>query len=506
LAVSFTYNGSTAVPTAAGSYTVIGTITDPNYQGSATGTLVIAQASGSITLSSLSQTYNGSPKPATAITTPSGLAVSFTYNGSTTVPTAAGSYTVIGTITDPNYQGSATSTLVIAQASGSITLSNLSQTYNGSPEPATATTVPSGLAVSFTYNGSSTVPTNAGTYTVIGTITDPNYQGSATNALVIAQASGSIILSSLSQTYNGAPEPATAITTPSGLAVSFTYNGSSTVPTTAGSYIVIGTITDPNYQGSATNSLVINAATISITNLLLTLNKLYDGTTNIALNVTNVGLAGVAAGDSLTLVMTNAQAYLADKNAGSNKLVTVTGLSLAGAAATNYSLPDPFHLTANILPVTLTITANNTNKLVGQDNPSLTASYAGFVGGDDTNALSAPVVLSTTATAASIAGNYPITASGASATNYLIQYFNGNLRVILNTQLVGAQVTANGSGIYVVSWPTISGQTYQLEYEDDLTLNNWQPVGTPFPGVDGVVAITNNLPTSPQRFYRVQVQ
>jgi len=204
--------------------------------------------------------------------------------------------------------------------------------------------------------------------------------------------------------------------------------------------------------------------------------------------------------------MTNAQAYLADKNAGSNKLVTVTGLSLAGAAATNYSLPDPFHLTANILPVTLTITANNTNKLVGQDNPSLTASYAGFVGGDDTNALSAPVVLSTTATAASMAGNYPITASGASATNYLIQYFNGNLRVILNTQLVGAQVTANGSGIYVVSWPTISGQTYQLEYEDDLTLNNWQPVGTPFPGVDGVVAITNNLPTSPQRFYRVQVQ
>ena len=278
------------------------------------------------------------------------------------------------------------------------------------------------------------------------------------------------------------------------------------MPTTAGTYTVIGTITDPNYQGSATNSLVINAATISITNLLLTLNKLYDGTTNIALNVTNVGLAGVAAGDSLTLVMTNAQAYLADKNAGSNKLVTVTGLSLAGAAATNYSLPDPFHLTANILPVTLTITANNTNKLVGQDNPSLTASYAGFVGGDDTNALSAPVVLSTTATAASIAGNYPITASGASATNYLIQYFNGNLRVILNTQLVGAQVTANGSGVYVVSWPTISGQTYQLEYEDDLTLNNWQPVGTPFPGVDGVVAITNNLPTSPQRFYRVQVQ
>ena len=108
------------VPTNAGSYTVVGTINDANYQGSATNTLVIAKASGAITLGSLSQTYSGAAKPATATTTPSGLAVSFTYNGSANVPTSAGSYTVIGTINDANYQGSATNTLVIAQASGSI--------------------------------------------------------------------------------------------------------------------------------------------------------------------------------------------------------------------------------------------------------------------------------------------------------------------------------------------------------------------------------------------------
>ena len=265
LAVSFTYNGSATVPTNAGSYTVIGTINDANYQGSATNTLVISQASGSITLGSLSQTYNGTAKPATATTTPSGLAVSFTYNGSSTVPTNAGSYTVIGTINDVNYQGSAANTLVISQASGSITLGSLSQTYNGTAKPATATTTPSGLAVSFTYNGSATVPTNAGSYTVIGTINDVNYQGSATNTLVISQASGSITLGSLSQTYNGSAKPATATTTPSGLAVSFTYNGSATVPTNAGSYTVIGTINDANYQGSATDTLVINAATLTYT-------------------------------------------------------------------------------------------------------------------------------------------------------------------------------------------------------------------------------------------------
>ena len=57
--------------------------------------------------------------------------MNFTYNGSATAPTNAGSYTVIGTINDANYQGSATNTLVIGQATAAVTLGNLSQTYNG---------------------------------------------------------------------------------------------------------------------------------------------------------------------------------------------------------------------------------------------------------------------------------------------------------------------------------------------------------------------------------------
>ena len=73
--MTFTYNGSATVPTGAGSYTVVGTINDANYQGSATGTLVIRQGYGSIALGGLSQTYDGSAKAATATTTPSGLAV-----------------------------------------------------------------------------------------------------------------------------------------------------------------------------------------------------------------------------------------------------------------------------------------------------------------------------------------------------------------------------------------------------------------------------------------------
>jgi hypothetical protein len=143
---------------------------------------------------------------------------------------------------------------------GTVTLSNLSQTYNGTAKSASATTTPSGLTVNLTYNGSANAPTNAGSYTVIGTINDANYQGSATNTLVINKGVGTVTLGSLSQIYDGTARSVSASTTPTNLTVSITYNGSANAPTNAGSYTIIGTINDANYQGSATNTLVINDA------------------------------------------------------------------------------------------------------------------------------------------------------------------------------------------------------------------------------------------------------
>ena len=71
------------------------------------------------------------------------------------------------------------------QASATVALGNLNQLYTGSAINVTASTMPPGLKVNLTYNGSPLAPTNAGSYTVIGTISDPNYYGSATNTLVI---------------------------------------------------------------------------------------------------------------------------------------------------------------------------------------------------------------------------------------------------------------------------------------------------------------------------------
>jgi len=150
--------------------------------------------------------------------------------------------------------------VVIGKSAATVTLGSLSQTYDGTAKSASASTTPSGLTVSLTYDGAVNAPTNVGTYQVIGTVVDANYYGSATNNLVIDQAAATVTLGSLSQTYDGAAKSASASTTPSGLTVSLTYDGSASAPTNVGTYQVIGTVVDANYYGSATNNLVINSA------------------------------------------------------------------------------------------------------------------------------------------------------------------------------------------------------------------------------------------------------
>ncbi len=260
LTVNFTYDGSSTAPTNAGSYSVVGAVNNTNYQGSASGTLVIGKATATVTLGSLSATYTGTPKAATATTNPAGLTVNFTYDGSGTAPTNAGSYAVVGTVSNINYQGSASGTLVIGKALATVTLGSLSATYTGAPKAATATTSPAGLTVNFTYDGSPTAPTNAGSYAVVGTVSDPNHEGSASGTLVIGKALATVTLGSLSPTYTGTPKSATATTNPAGLTVNFTYDGSPTAPTNAGSYAVVGTVSDPNHEGSASGTLVIVSA------------------------------------------------------------------------------------------------------------------------------------------------------------------------------------------------------------------------------------------------------
>ncbi|MEI7815589.1 MAG: MBG domain-containing protein, partial [Desulfuromonadales bacterium] len=78
------------------------------------------------------------------------------------------------------------------KAPATVSSANASVTYNGSQQSAAGVTSPAGLSVSYTYNGSSTLPTNAGTYTVVGTINDTRYTGSGSWTLTINKAASVI--------------------------------------------------------------------------------------------------------------------------------------------------------------------------------------------------------------------------------------------------------------------------------------------------------------------------
>jgi gliding motility-associated-like protein len=298
--VSITYDGLATLPTAAGTYAVVASLSNANYTAAdATGSLVIGKGTATLALSNLTQTYDGTGKSATVTINPAGLSgVSITYDGSATLPTAVGTYAVVASLNNTNYTATnATGSLVIGKGTAILTLSNLTQTYDGTGKSATVTTNPVGLSgVSITYDGSATLPTAAGTYAVVASLTNANYTAiDATGSLMIGRGTATLTLSGLTAIYDGTAKSATVITNPVGLSgVSITYDGSATLPTVAGTYAVVASLTNANYTAAdATGSLVIGKGTaiLSLSNLTAT----YDGTAKSATATTNpVGLSGVS--------------------------------------------------------------------------------------------------------------------------------------------------------------------------------------------------------------------
>src|SRR5262249_51568344 len=141
--------------------------------------------------------------------------------------------------------------------------------------------------------------------------------------------------------------------------------------------------------------------------------KVYDATTSATLNATSTTLSGVVSGDSVSLNSASASGAFADKNVGTAKTVNVSGMSLSGSDAGNYTLTQPA-TTASINKAGLTVTADNKTRAAGQANPTLTASYSGFVGGETltTSGVTGSPALSTTTT--NVVGTYPITAAQGS--------------------------------------------------------------------------------------------
>jgi len=313
----------------------------------------------SVSLSPTNQTYNGTARIVTATTTPAGKAVEITYDGSATAPTHAGSYTIIGTVNEAMYQGGTTGTLTVAKANQTIDFPTIGNQITTN-EVALSATASSGLSVAnfsvvsgpAVVNGSSVSFTSCGQVVLSASQAgDSNWNAAPATTITfdVTKATASVSLGNTSQTYNGTARIITATTTPVGMAVEITYDGSATAPTQAGIYTIIGAVNETMYQGSVTGTLTvakadqtINFPVIGQQEVTSTFNLVASSTSTFPVSFsTYMGNPATIAGTRVSFGRAGEALVLADQSGDGNwnAAPTVTNLFDVIGVITNVS-PD----------------------------------------------------------------------------------------------------------------------------------------------------------------------
>ncbi|MFA4993525.1 MAG: YDG domain-containing protein, partial [Candidatus Omnitrophota bacterium] len=107
------------------------------------------------------------------------------------------------------------------------------------------------------------------------------------------------------------------------------------------------------------------------------INKVYDGTTNATVTLSDDRIAG----DVLTAAYTTAS--FIDKNAGTAKSVSISGISISGIDSANYTVNTTASTTADIAARPITVSANaGQSKVVGEDDPVFTYTNDPLIAGD----------------------------------------------------------------------------------------------------------------------------
>ncbi|MGA2246322.1 MAG: YDG domain-containing protein [Verrucomicrobiota bacterium] len=466
-----------------GSYPVNGsglTADNGNYTfaqavGNATA-LTVTSAPAAINLTGLAQSYNGWPCPVTVATVPSGLSVNVTYNGTISVPVNAGSYTVVATVTDPNYTGSVTNTLTVARAAQMVTIEplatnlvTLDQFTNPIPVQASAS---SGLPVTLTLASNSPAVLTASNTLVslglTGTVTlwadqggNSNYAAASEAELILEVTNGNQSISFAAirdQVATNAPFVLSAAAS-SGLAVQLAVlDGPATIIGNVLTLTGAGEVTveasqagDSNWNAATSISQTFNVSLAEQEIIFGPLAAQAYGTEPFNLNATaSSGLPVSYASDNLAVATVTGQT------------VTVMGAGTANITAsqagngTHYGSALPVNQSFTVAPAVLTVTANNTNRVYGAVNPVFTASYSGFVNGDTlSSAVTGTPALNTLALTDSPVAGCPYTISLAygtlSAANYSFNFVDGTLTIVqtLSAGMVTSSANPASSGTNV---------------------------------------------------------
>jgi filamentous hemagglutinin family protein len=269
---------------------------------------------------------------------------------------------------------------------------------------------------------------NVGGYTVtqgdVDNLNNPNYAITFENGLLtINQRPITVSADDLVKIYGDANPTLTFGNSDlgAGAAVAGTLGTPATPSSGIGDYaITIGDLvaSNPNYSITLEGGLLtINRRPITVT--ADDLARLY-GAANPTLTFSTTSLgAGAAVAGSLATVATPASA--------------VGGYAITQGTVTNATNPNYLITyvagTLTVGVATLLVDVDDASREYGLANPAFSATITGFVNGDDAGVLLTGPSFNTAATASSNVGDYLVTASGATAANYVINYATGTLTI-----------------------------------------------------------------------------
>jgi hypothetical protein len=421
--------------------------------GGSTGSnsLTVAQASQLITFnaSGLTKKFGDAPfSVASLASASSGLAVTFTSTTVTTCTVTSGGGVTIAaagacTITasqggNTNFQAApdVPSTFTIGKATATLAIdpATLNGSYNGSAHAVTVTTTPAGLAVvSIKYGASATAPVDAGSYDVVATLTNNNFDApDVSGTLVIDKSTPTVTWATPADINFGTPLGSTQLdATAKGvggapLSGTFGYTPAAGEVLHAGTHslsVSFAPTDSKNYNGVAATTVTLTVLKADQTIAFGALAKKTYGNAPLTLGATA----------SSNLAVTYATAAPC---AVSGATLTINGAGTCTITASqpgdnDYNKAPDVSQQLIIDKAPLTITADDNVKLYGAPLPTFAATYATFVNGDSPASLKTAVSFQTTATQASpvTAGGFRITPAGATSDNYDIKFVDGTLTI-----------------------------------------------------------------------------
>jgi filamentous hemagglutinin family protein len=425
------------------------------YDGttSANATLNDSRISGDVlSINAGSKTFGDKNSGAGKVITVDGITVTgadagnYTWNDSTTTSAdiAKAALTITATGNNKVYDGTTAAGVTFVDdrfGSDNLVVSSGSKTFSDKN---------AGTSKLITVGGITVTGTDAGNYT---------WSGSTTAAADISKAALNVTATGINKSYDGTTSAlatladnrlgADNLVVSSGLKVFADKNAGLGKALTVSGINVTGADAG-NYTWNTTAATTADIAKAALSVTAVGVDKTYDGTAGAT-----VTLSDNRIGADL-LVLSAASKTFADKNAGTGKIVTVSGINVTGADAGNYTWNSTTGGTADIAKAALAVTATGVNKTY-DGNTNALATLSDNRIGPDVLAVSST---GKTFTDKNAGTGKSITVSGINVTGIDAGNYTWNTSALTAADITKAALNITASGINkTYDGTTVAGAT-----------------------------------------------